>query len=613
MYSSNYAAAPAVRAFASIGDLLWSTLARHGDAVATRHDMGESYLDTTYAEALENSSALARWFLARPNSQQLVVTLCKNRPEWDMTALAVFHTANILCPLDITMNQQELEGLLSLRPPDIMLVSRAQLARARELQARLGFRAEILVADLHSCYEDLGVPETEHLPNELGLRQIRDQYRECGVPAASPLLDNPATILAHYATSGTTGLPRIVRISHGNIVAAVDAGFDIVNLRPTEDVLNIGAYTHIATLIEFLVTKTKGFAVSYLTREPDEPDVLEDEIDKLRRRGVRVKALMAVPKFWIFLLKELLEELKGKPVLRDLGEKILAIEKNGHLQNLGMIDKAKLTATRLLLRDKLGGHFSYGISSSSKLDPALVEIFGKLGITVLDIYGATECTGIIARSRLNEIHPGTSGRILPRLEWRLARPRSLPGWAEPVGLLEVRGPTVAAGYLGIGGVTEPLALTPDGWLATGDLAWVDEQARVRIVGREKELIPWTSGWLLDPQHLSNLVTRSIAVKDAMVVHAHPADPRLSVYIYPDWPRIRKDVRWQRDLAAGLTEDHALRPHLVEAIRYAASLLAIPAELDTSRIWILPRKLERTPTHKIKYMLERSRLHEARVI
>ena len=48
---------------------------------------------------------------------------------------------------------------------------------------------------------------------------------------------------------------------------------------------------------------------------------------------------------------------------------------------LGMIDKAKLTATRLLLRDKLGGHFSYGISSSSKLDPALVEIFGKLGIS----------------------------------------------------------------------------------------------------------------------------------------------------------------------------------------------------------------------------------------
>ena len=145
--------------------------------------------------------------------------------------------------------------------------------------------------------------------------------------------------------------------------------------------------------------------------------------------------------------------------------------------------------------------------------------------------------------------------------------------------------------------TELLTLTPDGWLATGDLAWVDDQARVRLVGREKELIPWAGGWLLDPQHLSNLVTRSIAVKDAMVVHAHPADPRLSVYVFPDWPRIRDDVRWRRDIAAGLSEDQALKPHLVEAIRYAASLLTIPAELDTDRVWILPRKLERTPTHK----------------
>jgi long-subunit acyl-CoA synthetase (AMP-forming) len=199
------------------------------------------------------------------------------------------------------------------------------------------------------------------------------------------------------------------------------------------------------------------------------------------------------------------------------------------------------------------------------------------------------------------------------LQWRIAQPRRLPGWNEAVGMLELKGPTVAQGYLGPNNSTEPLACTPDGWLATGDLAWVDAEARVRLVGRQKELISWDGGWLLDPQHMSNLVARSIFVKDAMVVHANPADPRLSVYVFPDWKRLRKDAEWQRDLATGIPENQALKTRLVEAIRYAASLLGMPVEMDTEHVWILPRKLERTPTHKIKYVFERTRLHEAREI
>ena len=597
----------------SVADLLDERLERYANRVATRHDTGNQYADTTFAELLDQARAIARWLETQNATQRVVATLCKNRPEWDMTALAVFHTANILCPLDTTLNPAELDRLIGIRPPDILLVSRAQLERARELQSRLGFRAQILLADLHSCFEDDGVSIPSLRPGELSLAAIRHQFAQGPIPAPSPRLEDPETILAHFATSGTTALPRLVRITHANIVAAVQSGLDIINLRPNEDVLNIGAYTHIASLMEFLVTKTRGFTVSYLSREPDEEDVLENEISKLKKRGVRVKALMAVPKFWIHLLKEVLEELKDKPVLRDLFDKLRAIEKHGHLHNLGTLDRAKLTATRLLLRNKLGGYFSYGISASTKLDHVLVEIFGKLGITVLDIYGATECTGIIARSRLNEIHPGTCGRILPTLEWRIAQRRRIPGWNEEVGILELRGPTVAAGYLVAAGVTAPLTGSSDGWLSTGDLVWVDSESRVHLVGREKELIPWPGGWLLDPQHLSNLIARSIFVKDAMVVHANPADTRLSVFVFPDWKRLRQDAAWKRDIALGIPEDQALKTRLVEAVRYATSLLEIPAELDSDHIWILSRKLDRTPTHKIKYVSERLRLHEARRI
>src|SRR5208283_5001374 len=98
--------------------------------------------------------------------------------------------------------------------------------------------------------------------------------------------------------------------------------------------------------------------------------------------------------------------LKNRPVMRGVYEHLIAVEREGAIQDLGTIERAKLTAARTLLRNKLGGYFSYGISSSTKLDGALVLILGMLGITVIDIYGATECTGIIARNRLNDIVPG---------------------------------------------------------------------------------------------------------------------------------------------------------------------------------------------------------------
>ena len=243
-------------------------------------------------------------------------------------------------------------------------------------------------------FEDAGVTRAALSGHEKSLKALLAPYRRPQESQAavteSPLLENPHTIVGHYATSGTVSLPKIVRISHGNLVAEVNCAFDVLNLRPNETLLNIGPYTHIATLVEFLVSKSRGFTVAYFTREPDEDDVLEDEIAKLHRQGVRIKALLGVPKFWVYLVKEVLEEMKNKPSLRTLYESLLAIERNGTLQDISTIDKAKLTAARILLRNKLGGHFAYGISSSTKMDGALVRILGKLGITCIDIYGATE-------------------------------------------------------------------------------------------------------------------------------------------------------------------------------------------------------------------------------
>lgn len=604
---------PVFKAFnsiTSIADIVDQHLPTYGHRAAIRIDIGNTYITLDFDQYLQYLHSMIRWFQIRNLEHQIIATFCKNRVEWDMVAMATFYTANTLFPLDTKMNATELHHLLSMNPPDYILVSPAQLPRMRQLLKQLNIASVILVADLIDVFEDISVNSHELHKNEISLRQlVSEDAPEVAIVASSKLEDKD-TILGHYATSGTTSLPKIVQITHGNIIAEVNEAFDVINLRNNEDLLNIGPYTHIATLVEFLVTKTRGFSVTYFTREPDDDDVLEDEIKKLKKLNVRIKVLMAVPKFWIYLLKELLEEMKNKPVLHELYKHIISIEKHQNLHDIGTLDKAKLSAMKILLRNKLGGYFSYGISSSMKLDGAIVEIFGKLGITVIDIYGATECSGIISRNRINDLKPGSCGRIISILDYRFRDKQTISGLAHQVGILEVKGPTTLHSYLG---EEQGTNLSKDGYFNTGDLCWLDEQDYLYLLGRKKELLLWDDGSYIDPQHLSNLLVRSIYVKDALVTRLKPEHDYLSIYLYPDYKRIQKDPAWKKEIDTGVCEQQALRILLEQSIDYAQSIANITPILSKDKIYLLPKALERTPTHKIKFIFELQRLHLAQAI
>ena len=597
----------------SLSDIINKLLPQYRDRVAIRYDKGDFYKATTYADYLTYIHAFIAYLMDDGTEGKVIATLCKNRLEWDMVALSSFYTANILFPIDPKTNPTELSHLLSVARPDFILVSWVNLQRFREVKRRLHLDTHIIIADMEAVFEDQATDPVPLQENESLMSGIFATHE--GVAHAMPnaLLTRPETILAYYATSGTTQLPKVVSISNSNILAELKVGLSILNFRNHEDGLNIGPYTHIATLVEFLVSKAKGFSITYFTREPDEDGVLEAEIIKLRKQNVRLRALMAVPKFWIFLLKDLLEELKNKKHFQSIYNHLTQIERNDTLVDIGTLDKAKLMAIKTLLRNKLGGYFSYGISSSMKLDGSLVKIFGKLGITIIDIYGATECTGIVSLNRLDDLRPGSCGKIIRELEWKLQDMRAIPGLEPEAGILYVKGPTVARSYVTTRGDTEEPLADSDGYFNTGDLCWFDEDEWLHLLGREKELIKWDDGSLIDPQHVSNLLVRNIFVKDALVTRLTPEDKQLSVYLFPDYKKLENDPGWRSDLETGIEKDAALKTRMVTAIVYAQSISSMSAIMNTENIYILPEALERTPTHKIKFIFELDRLHLARKI
>jgi long-subunit acyl-CoA synthetase (AMP-forming) len=134
-----------------------------------------------------------------------------------------------------------------------------------------------------------------------------------------------------------------------------------------------------------------------------------------------------------------------------------------------------------------------------------------------------------------------------------------------------------------------------------------------LLGRENELIKWDDGSLIDPQHISNLLVRNIFVKDGLVTRLNPEDKQLSVYLFPDYKKLEKDPGWISDLETGIEKDSALKTRMLDAIVHAQTISSMSAVMNTDRIYILPGPLERTPTHKIKFIFELERLHLSRQI
>jgi long-subunit acyl-CoA synthetase (AMP-forming) len=211
--------------------------------------------------------------------------------------------------------------------------------------------------------------------------------------------------------------------------------------------------------------------------------------------------------------------------------------------------------------------------------------------------------GAIAKNELNLSRRGYCGRLLDGLNYKLKAMRSVPGLPHEVGELCLKGPAVAKGYLN---PEDTFSVDEDGYFATGDLAYVDDDGWVFLVGRRKEQIAWEDGRFTDPMQVSNLLVRSIWIKDGLVLRRDGEDV-LSVFVFPDYKRIEKSEVYKKGIDSGLERRQVLRSLLLDAIDYAQSLLGSFPRISTEKIYLLNRKLERTPTHKIKMISELEKL------
>ena len=415
------------------------------------------------------------------------------------------------------------------------------------------------------------------------------------VPGVAP---NGSDLAAVVYTSGTTGKPKGVMLTHSNVVSNVQAILQRV-VPTAEDVfLSFLPLSH-------TFERTAGY---YLPLAVGSCVVYARSVALLAEdlKAVRPTVLISVPRIYERVFAKLQESLAGSPLKTRLVNAAQAVgwRRFCRVQGLALAadERSPWAALDALvwplldrlvarkLRAQFGGRLRVAVSGGAPLSHAVARCFLGLGVPVLQGYGMTETSPVVAANGVDDNDPATVGRALPGVEVRIGENREL----------QVRGPLVMKGYWMRPDDTSRV-LTSDGWLSTGDQAEISD-GRIRIMGRIKEIIVTSTGEKVPPGDLELAIAVDPLFEQVLVVGDNrPFIACVAVVNRAEWERLAGSLSIDADDVASLSLPAVQKAALARIERQAKNFAryASPrAVFLTLEPWTIENTLM-TPTLKLK--------------
>ena len=458
-----------------------------------------------------------------------IAVLGPSSAAWLAAYFAVLSAGRVIVPLHDGMQQQELEECIRLADCGMLLYDERRRETALALSGAVpGLR----LLELHAFIELLRAQECKRLP------ELR-----------------PNAVGAMYFTSGTTGKPRCVMLTHRNMGSQISAVTGVIPLSERDVGLSLLPLSHTFEMMTHVAGALHCGGTLYL-----------NESVRTVKKNLREKQptiLVAVPLILQTLHKEILNTARKQGKLETLQQ---ALRLNTHLQRIGLDMSARLFGE---LRALLGGRLKTVICGGAALDVELIRFYKALGIEVLQGYGITECSPVVSVNRPGHNVIGSVGRPLPCCEVQIIDRE-----------ICVRGDSVSPGYYHDKEAAEENFR--DGWFHTGDLGHLDQKGSLVFEGRLKNLIILANGENVSPEELEEKLYQAEGILDAVVYE--------------------KDGK----ITAELFVDRELIPDLSAAWRLVGPInRALASYKQIGEIVLRETEFEKTATRKIKrYTLER---------
>ncbi|MFT5681461.1 MAG: long-chain acyl-CoA synthetase [Myxococcota bacterium] len=382
-----------------------------------------------------------------------VILSGKNHPDWPIAYFGILAAGAVAVPMDPGLEADKAANISGASNSSHALID-ADAAEA------FGEGLTCRVSDLHAITGWLTEAERAEMP----------------LPELSLTADDLASVLY---TSGTTGDPKGVMLTHGNFTSLLASLTTIFPLSEEDRVLSVLPLHH---TFEFscglLLPLSLGAQIIYLD------EINGDRLAYGLNAG-RVTAMVGVPALWQLLERRIRGQIKDQG---DLFGLLIdgTLEFNRRFGKVAGLDLGRLVFAPV--HERLGGHIRFLISGGAALPRETQDFFNGLGLHLSEGYGLTEAAPVLTVSSAGPGKKlGNVGKAIPGVEIKIRSPDGTG-----VGEVMARGPNVMAGYYGNEAATAS-ALSDDGWLHTGDMGKLDHKDRLILVGRAKEVVVSSSG------------------------------------------------------------------------------------------------------------------------
>jgi long-chain acyl-CoA synthetase len=314
-------------------------------------------------------------------------------------------------------------------------------------------------------------------------------------------------------TSGTTGDPKGVVLSNQNLLANVDQINNIIPINSSDVFLSFLPYSH-------ALEHTAGFLIPILNGSTI---VLAESVDRLAANIQEIKPtiMIVVPRIFEKVYDKIMDKVRAESAIK---QKIFYWAQKIDPQKASIKNKIADLLVFKKIKQSLGGRIRFFVSGGSALSKEIAEFFFQAGLLIVEGYGLTETSPIIAANRVKDFKLGTIGKPLPNTQIRLKKD----------GELLVKGPQVMSGYFLNSKKTEEAF--ENGWLKTGDLVEIDNQGFIKFKERKKEIIVLSTGKNVAPQFVENHLNLNKYIQQGMV---YGDDKKvLEAFIIPDFEELK---------------------------------------------------------------------------